>query len=379
MTSRERVIQAILRREVDYVPCSPYFNSLTPQQRVGRRYQFPWGPSGREKIVYCVEQLGVDPVVPVEIGSQYPEAGVSSKVWLHDNVIHKVWTTPSGELSSAVRYNEQWPHGLDIPFYSDFNVAHVIKPWLENEADLRCMRHIFHPPSTKEQMDTLRFFHQEAKSLAERHNLATMASIGLGLTGALLLCGAEKLCLMIMDNPALVEEFLEFEHRINIKNMEIAIELGTDIIRRNGFYETADFYSPGMLRKFLGGHLAKEIDTVHQGGKVIGYTVHTGVMPMLDYLAGLPFDCIMHLDTAFKGVDLSLIREKMSEKKSFWTGPSNTYHMWSEDPGVVREAVREVFSAFGKKGLIVTACPSSHSIMPWENTLAMIDEWKKLR
>lgn len=42
-------------------------------------------------------------------------------------------------------------------------------------------------------------------------------------------------------------------------------------------------------------------------------------------------------------------------------------------------AVREVFDVFGPTGLLLTACPSAHSIMPWENTLAMIDEWRRLR
>ena len=41
--------------------------------------------------------------------------------------------------------------------------------------------------------------------------------------------------------------------------------------------------------------------------------------------------------------------------------------------------VRKVFDVFGKTGLILSQCVSAHSIMPWESTLAMIDEWKNLR
>jgi hypothetical protein len=78
-------------------------------------------------------------------------------------------------------------------------------------------------------------------------------------------------------------------------------------------------------------------------------------------------------------VDPVLINSRLGDRKSFWTGPSNTHHMWSSDPEVVRQAVRDAFAAFGKTGLIITACTSSHSIMPWANTLAMVDEWKKLR
>ena len=102
---------------------------------------------------------------------------------------------------------------------------------------------------------------------------------------------------------------------------------------------------------------------------------------MLDYLEKLDFDCIMNIDIGFKDVDLVKIYGRLGKKKSFWIGPSNTYHMWDKDPDIVRKAVRNVFEVFGqrKTGLLITACPSAHSIMPWENTLAMIDEWKKLK
>jgi hypothetical protein len=152
-----------------------------------------------------------------------------------------------------------------------------------------------------------------------------------------------------------------------------------DIVRRNGFYETGDYYSPAMLERFLGRRLRKEVETVHQGGRPIAYTVYSGIMPMLDYLAGIDFDCIAHLDIAFDNVDLAKVHSKLGDRKSFWTGPSNTFHMYSKDPGVVRKAVRTVFDVFGKVGLIVGVCSSIHPMMPWENTLAMIEEWKKLR
>ena len=45
----------------------------------------------------------------------------------------------------------------------------------------------------------------------------------------------------------------------------------------------------------------------------------------------------------------------------------------------VRRAVRDVFEAFGKVGLVLGPASSVHPMMPWENTLAMLDEWRKLR
>ena len=151
-----------------------------------------------------------------------------------------------------------------------------------------------------------------------------------------------------------------------------------DIIRRNGFYETADFYSPAMLKQFLGERLRREVDAAHAGGSVMSYTIHTGVMPMLDYLAALTVDSLFGIDIAFKGMDLNLVRDSLAHNKSFWTGPSSTYHLW-QGPDATRQAVRDVFEVFGKRGLVLSPCVSAHSIMPWESSLAMIDEWRKLR
>jgi hypothetical protein len=53
--------------------------------------------------------------------------------------------------------------------------------------------------------------------------------------------------------------------------------------------------------------------------------------------------------------------------------------MYADDPEIVREAVRKVFAVFGKTGLVISAVSSVHPMMPWENTLAMLDEWRKLR
>ena len=389
MTSRERLLAAIARQPVDYVPCAPFFNPLTPAQRVGHPWQFPFGPSEEEMARYCVEELGLDSAVALPIGDFHPnffmslyyqpDPEVSWKVWAEKDEIHKVWTTPAGELRASVKCDEKWPHGLDIPLFSDFTIGHFTRPWLESPEDLECLRYILRPLDGKEELDRVRFECAQRKAVADTLGLATIAHIGMGLTGAMQLCGSEWLCVLTVEQPELVKGYLELEHQRNLRHMEIACELGADIIRRNGFYETCDFYSPKMLEEFLGPLLREEIEAVHSAGKVIGYTINTGIMPMLDYLASLDFDCLLHIDMAMEGVDLAKLRDKMAGRKSFWMGPSSAYHMGSPDPEVPRRALRELFEVMGPEGLIVTPSPSVHSIMPWRNFLALLDQWKQLR
>jgi uroporphyrinogen-III decarboxylase len=378
MTSRERVLAAMRRQPVDYVPCAPPINPLSEVQRRGRPWNFPWAPPG-DGTEYLARVLGTDPVVGVwYLEGACPDEGVSWRVWQEREVLHKVYETPSGVLHSAVLVNELWPFGRDIPFFHDF-VGHYREPWVKAEADLECLKHVLLPPRTREQIQTMRSRIEERKRLADELHLATMATIGAGLTGALSMFGTEQLCLMTVDNPGLVDGYLEIEHRWNLRMIELAVDWRVDSVRRNGFYESADFFSPAMLKRFLEKRLRKEVETVHQGGLPIAYTCLSGIMPMLDYLAGIGFDCIAALDIAFDNVDLPQINAKLGDSKSFWTGPSSTFHMYAKDPEVVRKAVRDVFDVFGKTGLILGVCSSIHPMMPWENTLAMVNEWRKLR
>ena len=379
MSSRERLLAALRREEVDYVPCCTAFNPLSAVQRKGV-WNFPWAQdaSARDRLAYQVEQLGLDQVVPAGVSLSRAAPGVESKVWQEGDILHKAYTTPAGELHASIRYNKLWPVGEDIPLYSDFNIGHFVEPWIQNEADLACLKQLQMPRDPKDVLDQARPGFAAAKALADELGLATMAAVGTGLTGAMHLFGASEICMMTITNPDLVNAYLEHEHQISLRTIEVLGELGVDNLRRNGFYETADFYGPDTLEQFIGDRLGRESDAARSAGILTSYTVHTGVAPILDYLASLTTDSFFGIDIDFRDLDLTQLRDKLAPTKSFWIGPSSTFHLW-QGPEATREAVRRVFEVFGKTGLILAPCVSSHSIMPWESTLAMIDEWRKLR
>lgn len=144
MTPRERVLAAMKRQPVDYVPCSTPVNPLFEVQRRGRPWNFPWAPPG-DGTEYLATVLGTDPVVGVWwLDGMYPDERVTTRVWLDGETLHKAYETPSGVLSSAVTLNELWPFGRDIPFFHDF-VAHYREHWLKTEADLECLKHVMLP------------------------------------------------------------------------------------------------------------------------------------------------------------------------------------------------------------------------------------------
>ncbi len=379
MTSRERITAAVRREPVDYVPCCIAFNPLNEVQRRGHRWQFPWDPDTPrdEQLRYQVEELDLDQVVSFGVNA-WQALEIEPQIRLEDGVLHKSYDTPAGVLHAAIRYDEKWPHGRDIPFYSDFNIGHYVEPWIENEQDLEafmCVRRLEDDATIRARAESAA---ADARELADRWQLATMAHCGMGMTGAQHLFGATQLCLMTIENPDLVDAYLGYEHEMNVRILRALCGCNVDMVRRNGFYETADFYSPAMLERFLGDRLRAERDVAHEGGMLMTYTVHTGVMPILDYLHGLALDSLFGVDLAFPGVEPRRLRDALTDVSSFWTGPSSTYHLW-KGPDATRKAVRETFEVFAPEGLVLSPCVSAHSIMPWESTLAMIDEWRRLR
>ena len=377
MTSRERLLAALKREPVDHLPCCAAFNPLTPVQRREYGWHFPWpeDASAEERTAYQVEELGLDQIVHAGADLCRPADGVQSRVWVEGEVLHQTYDTPAGELHASVRYNDLWPHGEHIPFYSDFNIGHFVEPWIRTEQDLACLQQVRRICEGREVLAGIRDGVVAARGLADRYGLPVNVPLGSGLTGAQQLIGAEALCLMMVDNPGLVEAYLEYEHRISIRTLEVLGDLDVDMVRRNGFYETGDFYSPAMLERFLGPRLRREAGLAAEAGIHMSYTIHTGVMSILEYLASLNMASMFGIDPVFKGTDLSVLRRVLAPVTGLWIGPSSTYHLW-EGPEATRRAVRDVFEVFGDIGFVLAPCVSAHSIMPWESTLAMIDEWK---
>ena len=380
MTSRERLLAALNREAVDHTPCSAAFNPLTETQRRERGWHFPWPEEAgvEERTAYQVEELGLDQIVHAGADLCRPADGVESRAWVEGDVLHQTYTTPAGELHAAVNYNDLWPHGEQIPFYSDFNIGHFAEPWIQTEQDLACLQQVRQLCDRDDVLVGVRNGVEAARSLADRFGLAVNVPLGSGLTGAQQLFGAEALCLMMIDNPGLVDAYLDYEHRITLRTLEVLADLNVDMVRRNGFYETGDFYSPAMLEEFLGTRLRREAAAARESGMHMSYTVHTGVMSILEYLASLGMGSMFGIDPVFKGVDMPTLHDELAAKTGIWIGPSSTYHLW-EGPDATRQAVRDVFAVFRDPGFVLTPCVSAHSIMPWESTLAMVEEWKKLR
>jgi uroporphyrinogen-III decarboxylase len=293
-------------------------------------------------------------------------------------VLRKEIRTPGGPLTAAIRVTDDLEHPEDIPLNSDWNVSRFVKPWLETMEDVERYRYVQMPPSDRAIAGAREAF-AARKKVADRFGVITYASCGMGLTSGLQLFGAEQAIALSMDRPEILSRFLEIEHEATMKRAEVLADLKADVICRNGFYETMDFWSPGQVRELLVPLLKREIAAMRSGGAAVTYTVCTGIMPMLDILAELDFDAYNSIEPVLTGQDMTVVAQKLCDRHAIWGGVSGPIQIGEGTPEIARQAVRDAFRLFGPRGLVLNAVPSIRAHWPWENALAMFDEWRKLR
>ncbi len=376
MKPKERILSALKRQETDYLPCVPKFWSSPKVSG------YQWKDES-ERLEVLINRLGVDTYLSV--GLERPHhPDVKEKVWEEKPsnekypVLHKIFETPKGNLEAVVRKTEDWPHGQDIPLLGDFNVSRYIKPWLETAEDVEKFAYLRLPPG-KEENERFREQLKNWQKLIERYQVPTYATYAMGLTSGLHLFGAQQMVMLSMDNPEIITRFLEIQHQTDIKVLKILLDSGVDIVRRNGWYESTDFWSPSQFERWVLPQLKKEVEITHQATRPLIYTMCTGIMPLLPFLSKIEFDSLDTIEPVLGNQDMDLIVKELGDKKSLWGGVSAPIHIGRGKPGDVRDAVDKAVSIFGRKGFILTAAPSIRPQWPWENVMAMIDEWKKIR
>ena len=158
MTSRQRMLATIDRKESDHIPCA--FMSFTALRK---RVQDDFYALCKAEL-----ELGLDSFlfVPSLSRAQRPEhpelrglpVRFSAQVETQERVeqlkgqrlLHKEYRTPGGVLTTRVKLSEDWPHGDHVPFIDDYQVPRAIQPLVSRRQDLDALRYLLTPPSQED-------------------------------------------------------------------------------------------------------------------------------------------------------------------------------------------------------------------------------------
>jgi uroporphyrinogen-III decarboxylase len=389
LDSRQRLLRAIARQDVDYVPCS--FMSFSILRKKHKEDLFAVATSELE--------MGLDPMlfIPTLSRGQRPNhpdlrglpvrfhPEVKIKTWKDGasstGRIFKEYETPAGKLSTSVRLSEDWPHGEVIPFIDDYQIPRADKPLVTSLKDLEALQYLLMPP----QVEDIQAFDAEAvvaRSFAEKNGVLLAGGWGVGMDMANWLCGMENLMISMMERPEFVSQLLEMIHQWNMLRMEIALQAGIDLYIRRAWYEGCDFITPRFYQREVLPRLKAEAALTHEHGAKFGYICTSGAKPMLDFYKEAGVDVLIGIDP-IQGTytDMPLMKEKIGDHVCLWGGVSAAVTVERGSEAEIRSAVRQALETLGPTGMILSPVDNLtvNEQSTWNNIDILINEWQLRR
>jgi hypothetical protein len=385
MSSRDRLLCAINCEELDHLPL--YLRACDRGHFVdeGR----PWHDQF-ERVMQALE-LGLDdtvgftPALPLN---------PSVKIWRRKRsppgeerpIIIKEYDTPKGTLRQVVRQTVDWPHGDDIPIFSDFNVPpeRSVEYLIKSETDLDALQCLFAEP-TKGQEESLRAEAAKVEKFAERNQVliecggvgGSYGDLALGGDAAIWLCGVRGVLVEAYRKPDFVHRLLDIIHSWDMMRIRSVLDVcHVDVIGHRGWYE-GTFFSPALYSRFIAPLIREEAEVVHGAGVKFGYIISRNLMPLLEGIKETGVDIIWGVDPVQDDVDLKRVKEVAGEGICLWGGV-NSYVTLGQGDEVIRESVRDAirFLAPGG-GFILSAVDAVLGEVPSEGLKVMIEAWRE--
>ena len=377
MNSKERILDAIRGGEVDYVPL------VIPWNEDQKKHEMlPWN-NQRERLAYSA-QKGWDTCLSIGAQARPSSEVTVAKSILEENgakILSQTWTTPAATLRETIKLTDDWDRReLERPYLwllSDFRTARYIEYPFKNEQDLEALRYIF-PMESKTDADYMAKSYAEQRALADEFGYPLFLYLDAGMDWLMWLYPPEEQVYRAMDQPEYIERLLDHINSVKLKRLEIALALGIDGVIRRGWYESTDIWSPELLRRFALPALEKEIDIVHEAGKVYIYTIVTGIKGIATDLSRLNFDCIHGPDPVLGDMSVKEVHEAF-RGKTLWGGLSAPGHFGATFSELAAKAVEDAISICGKTRLILGMAASYRHYFPWENYVAAEKAWLKFR
>jgi len=374
LSSKERMLTAIALEEPDRVPLHLRLFHFRPPKQIAWRDDI-----GRAKTFLS---MGIDDILWVSFPVVH-DPGVRIRRWKEKRadapypILHKVYETPAGGVHHAVKQTGDWPHGDDVPLLEDFNVPRSERFPVASEEDVEALPYLLGLPRG-EQLEQVRRNAEGKKRDADRLGVLLAGCCTSTADAALWLCGAEWLLTTAFDNPQLIERLLGIIQQWSLKRLELFIDY-VDVVMHRAWYESPDFWSPPMYRKFLLPLLDEEARAIHGAGKLLMYVMTSGLEAHLDNFSGSHMDLLWGVDPVQGRADLHLLKSRLGRKMAMMGGMNSAITLGRGTETEIREAVRQAVRIMAPGGgFILSPVDALYEDTPWSAVETMINEWKKL-
>ena len=283
-----------------------------------------------------------------------------------------------------VRRTSDYPHS-QIPIFSDHHIppGRTREYLVAQEADLETLEVILRLPG-KDDLALFRDQAREARRFCDQHGVL-LAGAYPGVGDPLMwMSGVEPVLLAGLENPSFLEAYVAIVARWNLGLAELLIDAGEEVLVRRGWYESTDFWSPDLYRKFLFDPLRQEVLSAHQAGVKLSYVMNSGAMPLLPLFRELGFDILANIDPQAPKTDLAELKAQIGDGICLCGGINNTHVLEEGSEEDVERAVQEALCALAPGSGFILAPGDSVGFVDGtdqqiakRNVLAMIAAWKR--
>ena len=394
MSSKERMLGAINFQTTDYTPCCfMIFRAL--RSKCKDQYEF----------IDRQLELGLDVRVNLPEFTPRFHPDVTIKEWKKSPagekypLLYREYSTPDGKLSAVVKKAEDWPFGDHLPLFDDYVTPRSEKFLITERSDMEKFKHLLLPPSDEE----IKIFREESKMIKKYASDRGLLVCGgwnswwnrkaseiygtnhgvQGIDTLMWICGAESPLYWAYAAPDFLEELIEMIAVWNRKRMEIYLNEGVDLLMKRAWYESTEFWSPALYKRFIAPVLKKDVEITHQAGAKFSYIITSAIMPLLDEFINADIDLMVGVDPVQgKGTDLQMLKEKLDGKISLWGGVSGAITVERGTANEVKKAVENALSLLAENsGFILSPVDNvrEDTELTWKNVKIFIDTWKELR
>ncbi len=402
MNSHDRIMCTINQREPDHVPL--FFAFMGHGEPFDKRSGFSFGNLNRFDVRYeysyrhqieKVEQtlrLGLDDTLrleqPLGWAEEYVVEGVkkiNTKIRsfffgdMQKGYIEKIYFTKEGELKTVVQRTGDWPHGDNIPVFSDFNVSRAKEFLIKSHEDLKKIRYLLGEPK-KEEYKKFKEESRELRKAAQRLGVVLeggRTSLGDSLVW---LMGIQNMIYGCYDTPDLIIDLLDILYNWEVKRLQMIIDEGIELLFHSAWYEITDFWTPDMYRKILKPRLSKLVKFTNQAGVKFAYIITKSYDVLSDDFLDLGFDCLYGADPLQGKADLSFLQKTYKGKICLWGGINSALTLGRGSKEEIERAVAEAIRMLAPGGGFVLfpvdqVLPEAN---PWDNIEILLNRWKEI-
>lgn len=392
MTSRERILATCAHEPTDHVPLHlevhPSYLLYDPDVACWKD-QF--------ERTDALLSLGVDAMVEVWLPEPEFHPDVRVRSWKDTDasgavLLGKDYETPEGTLRQVIRETDDlydW-HRINrntrgpladlidgLYLLEDVNPSRSVEFLIKGPEDLKKMRYLFQPVSG----DALTRWREDAlfaKREAEKRGTVFLARRTYCGSAMLWLTDAQDSMCTFSSNPDYIGEFLQIIHEWQLRNLEMVLDVGVDMVTRFGYYDIPDFWGRRYFEQFLRPLMDEEADLVHQGGALLSQQQSEGVTQLVDIYKQMKVDLIRDIDPVQGHEDMALLKRELGGAKTLMGGINADLMLAGSDESHIETAVRETIELMSPGGgFIMHAIPGVYAGVPWEKVTTLVDIWKR--